>query len=202
MATKSAHSRRRDAASTKARILAAARQLFAEVGYAGTGIRDIAALAGVSYTMLGRYYGSKAGLLEAALIDSTTMDPVIAADRTRFGEHLAGLVTRNLADGQQTAMTMLAAADPVAREIALKVVEERVVQPLAAWVGEPHARERAIAIMMLGGGFVTYSQHLPLLAGPISPDHVMARWLARSFQQIIDDPEAWRELAQPLAPTR
>jgi AcrR family transcriptional regulator len=197
MAEGSPTPRRRNAASTKARILEAACKCFAQVGYAGTGIRDIAAAAGVSYTLLGRYYGSKAGLLEAALIESTGIGPIMITERSRFGGHLAELIARNVPDGQQTAMTILAAADPVAKEIAMRVVEERVVQPLAAWIGEPHARERALAIMVLGGGFVTYSQHMPLLAGPVGPDHVMVQWLARSFQQILDEPETWQTVALP-----
>ena len=184
---------RRDAAATKARILDAAKQCFSDVGYAAAGIRDVAAVAGVSYTLVGRYYGSKAGLLEAALIDSTSIDPVLSGlSKANFGERLARLIAEGLSDRHPTAMTILAAADPIARAVATRVVESRVVKPLADWIGEPHGHDRALAITMLGGGFVTYSQHLPLLKLPIGPNHPLVGWLARSFQEIIDNPASWR----------
>lgn len=191
--------RRRDAVSTKARILAAAKQCFSTIGYTGTGIRDIAAVAGVSYTMLGRYFGSKAGLFEAALIDGMGIEPIMAADRSEFGANFVRVITRNLTDGHQTAMTHFAAGDPIAREIVLRVVEERVVRPLADWLGEPNARERTVAIMMLGGGFVIYSRQLPFVAGPLGIDHPIVRWLAASLQQIVDNPTRWQDAPAAFA---
>lgn len=66
------------------RILAAAVELFAGSGYAGTGVRQIAAAAGVNVAMIHYYFGSKAGLFKA-IIDhfferlSQTLEPVLAA---------------------------------------------------------------------------------------------------------------------------
>ena len=199
MNTASKPKQRRDAVATKARILAAATQCFSEVGYAGTGIRDIAAAAGVSYTLLGLYFGSKAGLLEAAIIDSLELEPFLASmPRAEFGERLARLVARNLDGKQPTAMTILAAADPIAGAIATRVVRNQVIKPLADWIGEPYARERAVALTMLGGGFVIYSQQLPLLGEPLGFDHPIVRWLARSFQDIVDNPDGWKTVPNML----
>lgn len=184
---------RRDAAATKKRILAAAKRCFSEVGYAGMGIRDVAAEAGVSYALLGRYYGSKAGLLEAALIDGTDIAMVIDTERATFGEHLAGMIARALFDDPlSTAMTSLSAADPDAQEVAMRVVKQYVVQPLADWIGEPYGWERALAITMLGGGFQTYSKLFPLIEGSFDQNHPIVRWLARTYQEILDDTDSWR----------
>ncbi|MCW2829721.1 MAG: HTH-type transcriptional repressor [Aeromicrobium sp.] len=49
-------------------LLTAAQELFAELGYAASTTRLIAQRAGVSEERIFRYYGSKAGLLEAAVI--------------------------------------------------------------------------------------------------------------------------------------
>src|SRR3546814_3398015 len=46
--------KRRNAIQTKAKILAAAQQAFSETGYSQSGIRDIAAIADVSSTQIGR----------------------------------------------------------------------------------------------------------------------------------------------------
>lgn len=50
---------RRDSEKTKARIIRAARRLFAERDIASVGIRDIAAAAGVSHGLVQRYCGTR-----------------------------------------------------------------------------------------------------------------------------------------------
>ena len=49
----------RDSAKTKARIIRAARRLFAERDIASVGIRDIASAAGVSHGLVQRYCGTR-----------------------------------------------------------------------------------------------------------------------------------------------
>jgi AcrR family transcriptional regulator len=53
------------ASATVGRILTAAARLFAERGYNGTGIDDLAAAAGVGRATFYRYFGDKAALLRA-----------------------------------------------------------------------------------------------------------------------------------------
>jgi len=55
------------AAETRARLLSAAADAFAERGYDGTRVADIAAMAGVSNGALYAHFGSKAELLTGAL---------------------------------------------------------------------------------------------------------------------------------------
>lgn len=54
-----------DAAATRNRILAVARGMFAEHGYAGSGAREIATAAGVTVGALFHHFDSKAGLFRA-----------------------------------------------------------------------------------------------------------------------------------------
>ena len=49
-------------------LLEAARELFASKGYSGTSTREIAERAGVSETLMFRYFGSKVGLFREALV--------------------------------------------------------------------------------------------------------------------------------------
>lgn len=191
-----AHGRGRKAAATKARILAAAKQCFSEMGYANTGIRDVAAVAGVSYALIGRYYGSKPGLLEAALRATLTADSILSVDRAQFGENLASVLTLAARSGETTtSMTILAAADPVARAVATRLFETQLIQPLAEWLGQPSARERAVAIAMLCAGFVAHARLVPLLGTPLTveTESPMFRWLANSIQRLVDEPDNWRE---------
>lgn len=59
--------REQQAAETKQAVLTAAATLFAEHGWAGTGMRDVARAAGVSVETVYAHFGSKPALLRAAL---------------------------------------------------------------------------------------------------------------------------------------
>jgi AcrR family transcriptional regulator len=72
-----AAARRRDAGRSRARLLAAATELFAERGYTGTALRAVAERAGVDAALIARYYGGKDGLYQAVL----AADPVVGAAR-------------------------------------------------------------------------------------------------------------------------
>lgn len=56
-------------AETRARLIVAARQVFASQGFAGASIRAIADSAGVNLSLIYRYFGSKTGLYRAAVLD-------------------------------------------------------------------------------------------------------------------------------------
>src|SRR5262245_38712146 len=56
-----------DDPEVRARILAAAEELFARQGFAGASIRDIATSAGVTGAMVHYYFGNKEGLYRALL---------------------------------------------------------------------------------------------------------------------------------------
>ncbi|MEU5872173.1 helix-turn-helix domain-containing protein [Glycomyces sp. NPDC047369] len=62
-----AQPRRRDSARTRQRLLDAARRRFAQDGYAGTPVREIAEEAGVNVALIKRYFESKEGLFAACL---------------------------------------------------------------------------------------------------------------------------------------
>jgi AcrR family transcriptional regulator len=59
---------RRQRGEARAELLEAARHLFNDRGYADTSTREIAERAAVSETLMFRYFGSKAGLYRAAVV--------------------------------------------------------------------------------------------------------------------------------------
>lgn len=178
--------RKRDAQATRARILDAAQRAFSETGYSHTGIREIAALAGTSSTLLLRYFGSKAGLFEAALIAAVPVDSVLAHPRERFGEGLAASLLDPANEIRPPLMIALAAGDPEAAGIAARVMEERSIAPLAAWLGGADGRARALEIAMLATGLVTYARQLPLPEGPPAERDHIASWFVAAVQAIVD----------------
>jgi AcrR family transcriptional regulator len=178
--------KRRNAPKTKAGILAAAQQAFSELGYSQAGIRDIAAIAGISSPLLLRYFGSKAGLFEAALMEATRLERIFEQGRDGFGEHLTSLLLNVDLDVKAPAMVALSTGDADAREIATRVTEKHVVAPLAQWLGPPEARARAVEIIMACTGFVMYTRQLPLTPAAKGVDKKLAKWLARTLQAIVD----------------
>lgn len=176
---------RRNAPETKAKILAAAQQAFAELGYAQAGIRDIAAIAGISSTLLPRYYGTKASLFEAALADAIRAEELVGLGRPQFGERLAALLLDRRVDLKPPSMVALSTGDSEAREIATRMIDERVLKPLAKWLGPPDARLRAVEITLLGMGFVLFTRQFPLLPGK-GADRQLAAWFAQTVQAIVD----------------
>lgn len=94
------------APATRSRVLAAAAQLFATAGFAGTSISEIRKLSGASASSIYREFGSKDGILSEVLEDSATrwIDQAGAcAERARgewegSGRPMLDLYFENLAD--------------------------------------------------------------------------------------------------------
>lgn len=178
--------KRRNAEKSRAKILAAAQKAFSELGYAHAGIRDIAAIADVSSTLLIRYFGSKAGLFEAALIDAMRIDELLQNGKEGFGEHLAHLFLNTELDIPPPSMIALATNHPEAREITTRVIETHVLPPFIKWLGAPDARARALQITLLSTGFVQYTRQLPDLFTTRGANKKLAKWFAESVQAIVD----------------
>ena len=78
--------RDRQAAETRAAVIAAAGRLFVAHGWAGTGMRDVAAAAGVATETVYAHFSSKRGLLQAVVDVAVVGDdrPVALASRAEF----------------------------------------------------------------------------------------------------------------------
>jgi AcrR family transcriptional regulator len=175
-----------DAAATRARILDAAKQVFSRRGYSECGIRDIAGELGLSSTILLRYFGTKAGLFEAALRDALNSEPVFPP-RDQYGAFIAGRLTDPNHDMNPHAMCVLASAHEEAREIAARVLHDLAVRPMAAWLGAPDGEARARQVLALCSGYVLYTFQLTVSPGEARPDPAMTAWLAKSVQAVVDD---------------
>jgi AcrR family transcriptional regulator len=102
--------RPRDAAATRARILDAARDLFASRGYHGTSIRQIAARAEVDHALVLRYFGNKELLLKTLLGDERLgLEGSLGADEETALEEFSQLLTTALTEGRQVMRLLLRA---------------------------------------------------------------------------------------------
>lgn len=177
----------RDAERTREAILQAAQHIFAEKGFAETGVRDITDRAGVNQSLVSRYFGGKLKLFEAAL--EQALDARIVTDLTR--ENFGKLVVENFIlprSGRTNPLPILlgAVTDSDASLIALRLLNDRVFGPFRDWFGGKEAEVRAARFMIVSTGFFTYRDQLPLspFLGAVDPG--LRHWLETEFQAIVD----------------
>ncbi|AKT38236.1 TetR family transcriptional regulator [Chondromyces crocatus] len=180
-------SRQRDADRTRSAILSAAHSLFATRGFANTGVREVAELAGVNSALVGRYFGSKEGLFRATLERSLGISAVLHGDRRRFGVDMVARFFDSENIASPLAMMILSTADPATRDMSIELLQTKVVIPLGTWLGPPDGQGRAARLIILWGGFLTYWKLLPLQ--PLAGARIAStrRWLETASQAIVDE---------------
>jgi AcrR family transcriptional regulator len=187
------------AAETRERLLRAAADVFAQRGYDGTRVADIAAAAGVSNGALYAHFGSKAELLVAALRahGRRVLADLLAADPDRSITDLLLLVGRWLPRRRDARGFLVVEALVAARR------DEDVAWPMRDYMGE---RAGWLA------GLVRVAQTGGELDPALSPNALahfclllaMGSALVTPDLHAVDD-EEWAELlarvATALAPT-
>jgi AcrR family transcriptional regulator len=93
--------RRRDSNASRAALLDAAAELFAERGYDRTTVRDIATRAGLNQALLFRYFGSKQALF-AAVVARSGRDRLAETPR----EELLANILRAVLEGKRRDNTL------------------------------------------------------------------------------------------------
>jgi AcrR family transcriptional regulator len=138
--------RRRDSSASRAALLDAAAELFAERGYDRTTVRDIAAQAGVNQALLFRYFGSKDALF-AAVVARAGRDKLAESP----GAQVFARILRAVLDkqGQDSALQILLRSS--GEDAAVKTIQqelgEEYVQALAALTGSPDGDLRAHLVL-------------------------------------------------------
>ncbi|GIG66215.1 TetR/AcrR family transcriptional regulator [Phytomonospora endophytica] len=90
--------RRRDAERTRRRLLDAAFDAFAEHGYAGARVQDIADRAGVNKQLITYYFGGKAGLYQALQEQWLRREEALTPDGDTLADLVATYVRHAAAD--------------------------------------------------------------------------------------------------------
>jgi AcrR family transcriptional regulator len=181
---------RRNAAATRARLLDAARELFLRQGYQATGLREVAAKAGVDVTLVRRYFGSKQQLFTEATDVSENVEAIRQADDSVVGDELIANVLRARQDIDAPLFALLRSsgdADVVARVNAQ--LETGLTRNLAKRITADHPRLRAdmVTALLLGIGV----QRALLNKEPIASarDSEIAHVFLEAFEAITKLPQ-------------
>lgn len=137
---------------TRSRILAAARELFAERGYAGTSLADIAAAVGLTKTAVAYHFHPKdrlaSELLSPAAAEMLTLLDTGYPDRKAFVEALVAFAVRHRAV-IRLFMEDLAADDtpPGSERAVVATFRDEIFAKLAGENPGPEARVRCWALL-------------------------------------------------------
>lgn len=179
-------------AESRARILWQARRHFAEHGYEGATIRNIARDAGIDPSMVMRYYGSKEGLLAAAASFDLRLPDLAKIPREQIGIVMANhFVSRWEAADHNDTMTVLLRASTTNEHARLRMHELFRTQVLAAF--RPICRpeelmERAgfLSSQVLGVAMTRYVLKLPQITA--LPVQRLLVQVAHVVQHCLVDP--------------
>lgn len=177
----------RDLQRTKANILRAAQDIFSTKGYSEAGIRDIAKRAGSNPSLVNRYFGSKEQLFEEALAETLDNSYLNEISHSEFGKEVVGMFLRPDKDNvNPLPMLVFSIAHARTREIAINLLKDRIIDPLAIWFDSADGQDRAARFMAITAGFFTYRDLLPLdsFSGEMSPEN--RKWLEDELQSLVD----------------
>lgn len=185
--------RRRDAAATRAAILASARRAFAEHGYDGAGVREIAAGAGVTAMLVNRYFGSKEKLFGEAAADTMARPHILTAENLAApdaAQRMARKLVEITGPGAPTldgfALMLKSAANPKSAEVNRVEIERQHQRILAAALRGRHAQERAALALSLVAGVQLLRQTIGLAPLAKADPKLLVTLLEPLLEKLID----------------
>jgi AcrR family transcriptional regulator len=155
---------------TRAAILRAAHEQFAQHGYDRTSIRAIAAQASVDPALVIRYFTNKESLFSAVVdIDLLVPDLTDVAPSTlgrRLTEHFLARWEGELSDDVLVVLLRSAATNPAAAERLRGVFVDQVIEGLRAMdpSGDVERRATLVSSQLLGIALTRYILRLPGIA--------------------------------------
>jgi AcrR family transcriptional regulator len=177
-----------------ARIAAAARNEFAENGWAGTTIRAIARTADVDPALVYHYFGSKEGLLDAATTPPQKWLDAVAKSWTEpiagLGRALVLTLLASWADDEigptLRAVLQTAAHEPSTREKLRLIVERSLmgISPMGTDERDRLVRSGLISSQLMGFALMRYVWKIEPIAS--MPDDEVVAAIAPTLQRYIE----------------
>ncbi|MCI0660869.1 MAG: TetR family transcriptional regulator [Acidobacteria bacterium] len=178
---------RRRSETTKAEILAAARERFGADGYERATIRAIAADAAIDPAMVMRYYGSKEKLFAAAAEFDLRLPDLSVLPRRRAGKVLIGhLLERWESDDTLKALLRAAVTNEAAAARMRAIFAAQLKPAITAFSGDAASagtRAGLIATQALGLALCRYVLRLPPVVAMERAEVIS--WIGPTFQRYL-----------------
>ncbi|WP_077801126.1 TetR family transcriptional regulator [Streptomyces sp. JHA26] len=176
--------------TTRAAILAAARERFARDGYERATIRAVARDAGIDPSMVMRYYGTKEGLFAAAVTVDLALPDLTERPREEVGR---ALVTHFLALWEEnevlTALLRAGVTNQAGAERMQDIFRDQLLPVARRVCPDPEqapARAALVASQVLGLALTRYVLRFPPTV-TLRREEVVA-WLAPTLQRYLTAP--------------
>ena len=184
--------RTRDPEGKRAAIVGAARQVFAEQGFAKATIREIARRAGVTHGLVMLHFESKERLFLAAVPGTRDLADSVAGDLDGLPARIAASFVRRMETADSAdpfiALVRAAAADQEAAKLLLAAMRSQSVTAYRAVLREPGVEQRVdlLGAFLMG---VTMSRYV-LADGPLAamPPDELAGCLTGVLRSILLQP--------------
>lgn len=137
--------RKRDAAATRANLLAAATARFASEAYDSVSLRAIAADAGVDVSLVSRYFGSKEELFVAVLNACPAPQELFEGEPANFGERVSRMLVDDPLENDKLDVFLVmlrSSSHPRAADAIRQSGKDRFYGPFERWLGGRNVAER------------------------------------------------------------
>ncbi|MBO0680288.1 TetR family transcriptional regulator [Mycolicibacterium sp. S2-37] len=177
---------RRSSADTKAVILAAARERFAQSGYERTTIRAVAADADIDPSMVMRYFGNKESLFAAAARFDLELPNLRAVAPDELGRRLVEHFVERWERDEALVVLLRSAATNASAAQRMSEIFTTQLLPVVAGPDDAVAGRRAglIATQMLGLALCRYVLRLPPVVAMTRAD--LQDWLGPTLQRYLE----------------
>lgn len=180
--------RKRDAEATAERILSAAREVFHERGYDQATTREIADRAGVNMALIKRYFGSKLGLFEKAVLPDLSLERFLGLPI----DELADVLATNYANTEAMpgfdpfVVLLRSIASPEAGPLLAEALRRQALTPLTTVLSGPDADARATLIATQLAGLILQFRILGMVPRTEEEREAIRVRLARYLESLIN----------------
>ncbi len=179
--------RKRDAEITKSLIKEAAQRIFQEKGYDGTTTREIAATAGVNVALITRYFGSKKGLFEKAVLSEIDLHWITDKKGTSIAETIADFyLSKPVEDRFDGFIAMLHSISSTEVRPSIKeILIEQGLTPVIHLIDSDDARARAILVTTQITGLIFYFRAMEYESGYAEEKNDLRKHLLPYLRELL-----------------
>lgn len=188
-------------ASTRARILEAAKALFSQCSFEGVGVRDIADAAGVDAALVIRYFRSKEELFRKIASEAFDTSELLLNGAEHLSEntlhHLLTTMENRLWHDQYDPFRLLlcSISSPTAGPILASCFDSSFVKPLAEALKGESKETRAALISAYILGFALMRVATPAKPFPPGRRRLLNNLLGKALRDCVEGDRDWTHLS-------